>query len=153
MDYSIKLGGEAGQGIDTIGSALGKLFSRAGFHVFTHQDYESRVRGGHNCFQIRFSDKPLCASRDVIDILVALDRASVPIHGKEVSGDGVIAYDAAALKETYEGPQFLNIPFVELALKHGGNRIMANVVATGAVIRHAGHRYRAALRDHQKHAG
>ena len=134
MDYSIKLGGEAGQGIDTIGSALGKLFSRAGFHVFTNQDYESRVRGGHNCFQIRFSDKPLSAPRDVIDILVALDKATIPVHRKGLSADGVITYDAATLRETYEGPQFLNVPFVDLALKHGGNRIMANVVATGALI-------------------
>jgi len=134
LDYSIKLGGEAGQGIDTIGGALGKLFSRAGFHVFTNQDYESRVRGGHNCFQIRFSDSPLSAPRDVIDIIVALDKATIPVHREELSADGVIAYDGATLKETYDGPGFLNIPFVDLALKHGGNRIMANVVATGAVI-------------------
>jgi 2-oxoglutarate/2-oxoacid ferredoxin oxidoreductase subunit alpha len=134
LDYSIKLGGEAGQGIDTIGGVLGKLFSRAGFHFFAHQDYESRVRGGHNCFQMRLSDKPISASRDVIDILVALDNASVPVHRDELSADGVIVYDAATLKETYDGPQFLNVPFVDLALKHGGNKIMANMVATGAVM-------------------
>ncbi|MBI4710331.1 MAG: 2-oxoacid:acceptor oxidoreductase family protein [Nitrospirae bacterium] len=64
MDYSIKIGGEAGQGLQTIGDTLAKVFSRAGRHVFTHQDYESRVRGGHNFFQIRFSDKPVMASRD-----------------------------------------------------------------------------------------
>jgi 2-oxoglutarate/2-oxoacid ferredoxin oxidoreductase subunit alpha len=65
---------------------------------------------------------------------VALDKASVPVHRDELSADGVIAYDAATLKETYSGPQFLNVPFVELAMKHGGNKIMANIVATGAVI-------------------
>ena len=58
MDYSIKIGGEAGQGIQTVGDTLAKVFSRTGFHVFTNQDYESRVRGGHNFYQIRFSDKP-----------------------------------------------------------------------------------------------
>ena len=31
-------------------------------------------------------------------------------------------------------PNFLDIPFVELAIKDGGNRIMANTVATGAVL-------------------
>jgi hypothetical protein len=51
LDFSIKIGGEAGQGIQTIGDVLTKVFSRSGFHVFTHQDYESRVRGGHNFYQ------------------------------------------------------------------------------------------------------
>ena len=128
------MGGEAGQGIDTIGTVLGKVFSRAGFHVFIHQDYESRVRGGHNFLQIRYSDRPICASRDAIDILVALDKASIGAHGGELAPGGIVVYDGAALKESYEGPQFLDIPFVELAMKHGGNRIMANTVATGAVI-------------------
>lgn len=63
MDYTIKICGEAGQGIQTIGETLAKVFSRTGYHVFTHQDYESRIRGGHNFYQIRFSDHPVTASR------------------------------------------------------------------------------------------
>ena len=59
MDYTIKIGGEAGQGIQTIGGTLARLFARSGYHVFTHQDYESRVRGGHNFYQVRFADKPI----------------------------------------------------------------------------------------------
>ena len=39
MDYSVKIGGEAGQGVQTIGDTLAKVFSRAGYHVITHQDY------------------------------------------------------------------------------------------------------------------
>ena len=59
LDYSIKIGGEAGQGIQTIGDTLAKVFSRSGYYVFSHQDYESRVRGGHNFYQIRLSDNRL----------------------------------------------------------------------------------------------
>lgn len=134
MDYSIKIGGEAGQGIQTIGETLAKVFSRAGYHVFTHQDYESRIRGGHNFFQIRFSDRPVTASRDVIDILVALDKESILLHEKELSEKGIIIYDSLTLKEKHETPGFLDIPFVSLAVDHGGNKIMANTVATGAVL-------------------
>ncbi len=88
MDYSIKIGGEAGQGIQTIGDTLSRIFSRSGYHVFTHQDYESRIRGGHNFFQIRFSDKPIMASRDGIDIIVALDKESIALHENELSKEG-----------------------------------------------------------------
>jgi len=110
MDYSIKIGGEAGQGIQTIGDTLAKVFSRSGYHVFSHQDYESRIRGGHNFFQIRFSDRPVMVSKEKIDILVAFDRESISLHEKELSENGRIIYDSAALKEKHEGPQFLDIP-------------------------------------------
>lgn len=134
MDYSIKIGGEAGQGIQTIGDTLARVFSRSGYYVFTHQDYESRIRGGHNFFQIRFSDRPIYSSREKIDIVVALDKESINQHEKELSDIGQIIYDSESLKEKHEKPYFLDIPFNRLALEHGGSRIMANTVATGAVL-------------------
>ena len=133
MDYSIKIGGEAGQGIQTIGDTLAKVFSRAGYHVFTHQDYESRIRGGHNFFQIRFSEKPITASREHVDILVAFDKESIPLHQNELRENGLIIYDSSALEQKHEQPHFLDIPFVHLAQQHG-NKIMTNTVATGSVL-------------------
>lgn len=133
MDYSLKIGGEAGQGIQTIGDTLAKVFSRAGYHVFTHQDYESRIRGGHNFFQIRFSDTPLTASSGSLAIVVALDTKSIALYEQELSDNGIIIYDSAALGQKHDHSHFLDIPFMHIALEHGG-RIMANTVATGSVL-------------------
>ena len=99
MDYSIKIGGEAGQGIQTVGGTLARIFARAGYHVFSHQDYESRIRGGHNFYQIRVSDHPVYASREKIHIIVALDRASIEIHGNELTQDGMIIYDSEFIRK------------------------------------------------------
>jgi 2-oxoglutarate ferredoxin oxidoreductase subunit alpha len=134
MNYSIKIGGEAGQGIRTIGDTLARVFSRSGYHVFTHQDYESRIRGGHNFFQIRFSVKPIMASKEKIDILVALDKESIQQHANEISEIGQIIYDSSSVRQKYDKPNFLDIPFISLAIEHGGHKIMANAVATGAVL-------------------
>ena len=134
MDYSIKIGGEAGQGLQTIGDTLGRVFTRAGYHVFTHQDYDSRIRGGHNIYQIRISDRPIAAPKAELDILVALDRESIRLHAGELSSRGRIMYDSDMLKEKHDTPAFLDIPFVKLATEHGGDKIMANTVATGAVL-------------------
>jgi 2-oxoglutarate ferredoxin oxidoreductase subunit alpha len=134
MDYTIKIGGEAGQGIQTIGETLSKVFSRSGYHVVTHQDYESRVRGGHNFYQIRFSDMSVTSSKKQIDILVALDKESILLHEKELSSNGHAIYDSATLKQNYSKQNFVDIPFVSLALEYGKNKIMANTVATGAVL-------------------
>ncbi len=134
MDYTIKIGGEAGQGVQTIGDALGHVFARAGLHVFTDQDYESRIRGGHNFYRIRIADHPVMAPKEEVDILVALDRESIVQHGPELTRQGQIIYDSESLKEKHDGPQFLDIPFAKLAVDRGGDRIMANTVATGAVL-------------------
>ncbi|MEW6118259.1 MAG: 2-oxoacid:acceptor oxidoreductase subunit alpha [Nitrospirota bacterium] len=134
MDYSIKIGGEAGQGIQTIGDTLSRICSRSGYHVFTNQDYESRIRGGHNFYQIRFADKPVLAPRDVIDIIIALDNESIILHEKELADNGLIIYDSSTLKKKYEKENFLDIPFVKLAVEHGGSKIMENTVAVGAVL-------------------
>ena len=117
MDYTVKLGGEAGQGVDTIGTILSKVFTRAGYFLFSHQDFESRIRGGHNFFQIRISDHPISASRSLVDILVALDRQSVTAHAQELSPAGMVVYDATTLKEKVDRPEFLDVPFTEIAVR------------------------------------
>lgn len=134
VDYSIKIGGEAGQGIQTIGDTLSKVFSRCGYHVFTHQDYMSRVRGGHNFYQIRVSDTEISASRAPIDILVALDRESIVLHSGELSELGLVVYDSAVLKEKHESPRFFDVPLFDFATKSGGDKITVNTVATGTVL-------------------
>lgn len=118
----------------TLGDTLARVFSRSGYHVFTHQDYESRIRGGHNFFQIRFSDKPIEAPRSKADIIVALDKASIDLHENELSENGLLIYDSSALKQKHEKSNFFDIPFMDLAVEHGGSKIMVNTVATGAVL-------------------
>jgi 2-oxoglutarate ferredoxin oxidoreductase subunit alpha len=134
MDYTIKVGGEAGQGIQTVGGTLARVFSRSGFHVFTHQDYESRVRGGHNFYQIRVSDRPVTSSRTGVDILIALDKASMGLHGRELTPQGLAVYDSSYLKDDYERADFLDVPLVSLAEENGGSELMSNSVAVGAIL-------------------
>lgn len=134
MDYTIKIGGEAGQGIQTIGDSLAKVFSLFGYYVFTHQEYESRIRGGHNFYQIRFSNRPMAASKSIIDILVCLDKESTKVHKDELSQYGMAVYDLKLTKESINDERFLNIPLLDMAEKFGKNKIMVNTVAIGAVL-------------------
>ncbi len=134
MDYTIKIGGAAGQGIQTIGESLSKVFSRSGFYTYSFQDYESRVRGGHNFFQIRFSDRPVLAPREPIEILIALDGESIPLHSGELSEIGSAIYDSKNPKQTYNDERFVDVPFNRLAVEHGGNPVMSNTAASGATL-------------------
>lgn len=141
MDYSIKIGGEAGQGIQTIGHILAKVLTRGGSHVFVNQDYESRIRGGHNIYQLRFSDRRVLSPSEKIDIIVAFDKASIEEHGDELTEDGMVLYDSESLGKKYDNPLFLDVPMQALAVEKGGNRVMMNTVAAGAVLGMLGHEF------------
>ncbi len=134
MDHTIKVGGAAGQGLQTVGGFLARVFARSGYHVFAFQDYESRVRGGHNFYQLRFSDLRVLAPRRPVDILVALDRESVDLHAGELVADGFVVYDPSELKRTFESDRFVAVPFGEIAERNGGDRVMSNTAASGAVL-------------------
>lgn len=134
MDYSIRIGGEAGQGLQTVGEALTLVFSRSGFHVFSHQDYMSRVRGGHNFYQIRLADEPVTASRDRVDILVSLDRNTIDYHRRFLGENGVVLYDSKSMENEVDGGHFFGMPLADIAEEVGGSKIMVNSVATGAVL-------------------
>ena len=103
MDYSIRISGEAGQGVQTVAETLARVFARSGYQVFTHQDYESRIRGGHNYFQVRISDHPLSASRQRLNLVIALDATSLEQDLSELQEDGLVLYDSQTLKRREEG--------------------------------------------------
>lgn len=98
-NVTIKLGGEAGSGIATIGTIFSKLMQRAGLHVFSTNDYPSLIRGGHNTITIRASSEPIHALHGPIDVLVALDINTIKLHQDEVAPGGAVLYDSTTIKE------------------------------------------------------
>lgn len=80
IDYSILVGGAAGQGIDTFANILEKTLKRCGYYVFTYRDYMSRVRGGHNFTQIRFSNKPVFTYTNKVDLIFPINKETIEIH-------------------------------------------------------------------------
>ena len=86
---NIVLAGAAGQGVQSAAAILGKTLMRLGYHVFSTQDYQSRVRGGHNYMRIRFSDERMHASIKRIDFLLAMNEESLHIHLPDLDHDGL----------------------------------------------------------------
>jgi 2-oxoglutarate ferredoxin oxidoreductase subunit alpha len=134
MDYTIRIGGQAGQGLQTIGGVLTKLLSRAGYHVFAHQDYMSRVRGGHNFYQVRFADQPVNSSRRGVDILLALDLETIEVHQQDLLPGGLIIYDSTTVRQKFEEPRFIDVPLRQISVDNSGKNLMANTAAVGAII-------------------
>lgn len=133
MDLNIKSYGQAGQGLQTIGFILGKIFQQAGMYVFASQFYLSRVRGGLNNFEIRISDTPIYAKRDKIDLLIALDYEYIDIYLKEID-NGIILTDKKNIENENKNEKILYVPFQQIAIDIGNNKLFENIVAIGAVL-------------------
>lgn len=124
---NILIGGEAGQGLVTLGQLLAKSLMRSGYFILVTQSYQSRIRGGHNTFAIRAGVDEVIAPKESVDLLVALDRDTIGLHRKDVSSDGLIILDAAL---DIDGNTFLKVPFKELTQDRFSNIAALGVVGT-----------------------
>jgi 2-oxoglutarate ferredoxin oxidoreductase subunit alpha len=118
---NILIGGEAGQGLVTIGQLLGKALVRSGYFIGVTQGYQSRIRGGHNTFAIRVGVDEVDGPEEAVDLLVALDMNTATLHRKDLLPDGLIVLDAAL---EVAGDRLLRVPFKDLA-KHRFSNIAA----------------------------
>jgi 2-oxoglutarate ferredoxin oxidoreductase subunit alpha len=131
---NIMAGGEAGQGVQSIGAILARALARGGFDIFADQDYESRVRGGHNFFRIRASTDKVLALSPSLDMLIALNKETIDLHQNEVKIGGVIIYDGEQIKTDARSDRHFSVPFTRLAQETAQNKLMSNTVAVGAVL-------------------
>jgi 2-oxoglutarate ferredoxin oxidoreductase subunit alpha len=89
----VMIGGEAGQGLVTIGNVLAKALVHAGYEIVVSQDYMSRVRGGHNTFVIRAAVDAIQAPREGVDLLVALNQETLELHQNELNDGAIVVAD------------------------------------------------------------
>lgn len=133
MDYTILVGGAAGQGIETVVLMLEKTIKRSGYEVFTYKNYMSMVRGGHNFMQVRFSDEPVYTYSTKLDMIFALTEETIDIHGGRLKENGVIIAD----DEIYPDSDIHHLPLAKTS-RDSGNQKTFPTVGFGAIVKMLG---------------
>jgi len=123
-DYSILIGGEAGQGSRKAGLMIAKLFSELGYNIFIYDDYQSLIRGGHSFSHIRVSDKKVLSHREKIDFLLALDKNTVDKHKKDLDKEGIIIYNSDEI--SLRNKNAVGIEMDKIVEEFKGTSIMGN---------------------------
>jgi 2-oxoglutarate ferredoxin oxidoreductase subunit alpha len=134
-DMSIVIGGDAGQGVESSGAGFCLSFARAGLHVYGMQDYRSRIRGGHNFYQIRLSEQPRLSHSNPVHLLLALTPETVQLHLDQLAEGSAVIFperfeiDPAPIEA--RGARVDALPLIRIAEEHG-NRVMTNTAGLGA---------------------
>ncbi len=132
-EFSILIGGQAGDGIRQAGNTLARLLNRIGYRIFFYDDYPSLIRGGHNFSIVRAAEKRILAHREKVDLILAMNQETVERHRWRLKEGGKIIFDSGKVEA-----QGIGLPFKEILREHQGAPIMRNTAAIGALAGYLG---------------
>ena len=127
-DVSIVLCGEAGQGIQTVEHILTQTLKLSGYHVFSTEEYMSRIRGGSNSTLVRVSSNRVSAPVDRIDLLIPFSPGAVRHVQKRISPKTILLGEKKIYGNEYQGERAIDVPLSQIASEVGGP-IYSNTVA------------------------
>jgi 2-oxoglutarate/2-oxoacid ferredoxin oxidoreductase subunit alpha len=139
--FVVKVAGESGMGVNSVGEILAKALKNSGLFVFAYREYPSLIMGGYASYQLDISDAKINASSSECDVLVCFSRISITEYLHTVRDGGSVLHAVIKTVFTTEEQAIIDqkqlkiayIPARELAIEIGGNKIMANTVMLGVV--------------------
>jgi 2-oxoglutarate ferredoxin oxidoreductase subunit alpha len=132
-EFSVLIGGKAGEGLNKAGQILAHLLGRRGYRVYMYYDYPSLIRGGHNFSVIRGAEEKIGSHRAGVDMILALNQDTVDFHQDKLLPGGVLIYDDYHAKGAG-----MAIPLKQIIEEKKAPSITANSGIIGAFCRAAG---------------
>lgn len=133
-DIVIRIAGESGEGIVTIGEVFVRIAAFSGLEVYTFRTFPAEILGGHVIFQARIADRPVLSQGDNINVLVSLNQEGYDAHVNELVAGGVVIYDDAVVTPRNNDRHLLYpIPVSQLADSLNFTR-GSNLVMLGAMV-------------------
>lgn len=134
MNFSILLGGAAGQGLNTTEQQLLKLLTHKGYYYHSYKDYMSRVRGGVNFTQLTLSNEPVEIHFETLDLIVALTQDVIDLQLNRLKPDGLLICDVKHVLPSPLSIKVCQLPFSEI-LTETDNAKGLSMIALGALAR------------------
>ncbi|MFB3765333.1 MAG: 2-oxoacid:acceptor oxidoreductase subunit alpha [Methanotrichaceae archaeon] len=137
-DFSVLVGGIAGDGINEAGLTVGRLFNQIGYRIYMYYDYPSLVRGGHNFVIVRATNRKIGVQKDHVDALLALNQDTINFHKFRLKDDAIIIYDQGKVKPEGLTQTTLPLPIEKILKEEGGLPVMRNTCVIGGLCKSLG---------------
>jgi len=130
----ILLSGTGGQGLQLAGTVLAEAAGiLGGYQAVQVQNYGPQPRGGVSTSEVVIADDEVLHPRvETPDVLLAMSQAAFDTYAGKVREGGFILYDPMFVKPTVGNVPTHAVAMTELA-DQVGRRVVANVVAVGAI--------------------
>jgi len=135
-EFSVLVGGRAGDGINEAGILIARIFNQLGYHLFQYYDYPSLVRGGHNFSIVRASKKKIGAHCDNVDFILALNQDTIDRHEERLKEGGLLICDSVEVKS--DVPKSIGFPLKEIVEEADAPLVARNTCLIGAFCKAAG---------------
>lgn len=134
MEFTIIIGGKAGDGVAKTAEILGEVFTHYGLYVFNYRDYPSLIRGGHNFNVLSVSDEPIYSHESKANVLICMDENTREKHEDSLKSEGFII----GSKDLETDEKFIGIDLEEIISKEGIKEVMENTILLGALFKGLG---------------
>ena len=136
-EFSILIGGKAGDGIDKASLVIAYALNRLGYYLYIYHDYPSIIRGGHTFSIIRASEEKVFTHTDSVDVILAINRETVERHTKRLKPVSVVVYDPKtigdALTALRPDQKALAVPVATIIKEEDAPPVTGNSVMIGAL--------------------
>ena len=132
MDMNLIIGGEAGQGLNTLETLMLPVLKEAGFHLFAAKDIMSRIRGGVNIVTIRVAGQEKNGYRKKSDVFISLSNEAFAWAENRLTAETILIGPADILDK--RGAKWHNNRTYALESKpQGAEPMPINMVVSGLI--------------------
>ncbi|MDD5300133.1 MAG: 2-oxoacid:acceptor oxidoreductase subunit alpha [Gallionella sp.] len=133
-DLIIRIGGEGGEGVISVGDFITLACARAGLDVYTFKTFPAEIKGGYAMYQVRASTEKLHNQGDIFDVLCAFNGEAYNNNRAFLKPGTAIVYDSPSdfTPDIPPGVHAYPIPMTQTA-KEMNNSRAKNMVAMGAL--------------------
>ncbi len=139
--YEIRLSGAGGQGLILVGKILAEAAAiYDGKNATQSQSYGPEARGGASRSEVILSDGDIDYPKATnIDLLLAMTQEAVDKYTADLNEGGILLVDSGFVKDIPEGNfKSYSLPITDVAENTIGKKLVANIVALGAIERLTG---------------
>jgi len=133
-DLIIRVGGEGGEGVISVGDFITQACARVGLDVYTFKTFPAEIKGGYAMYQVRASTEQVFNQGDIFDVLCVFNGEAYENNKASLKPGHALVYDSPSdfVPDIPEGVHAYPIPMTQTA-KELKNVRGKNMVAMGAL--------------------
>jgi len=135
-DVVVRIAGEGGEGVISVGQILAQTAAHASLEVFTYRTFPAEIKGGLAMIQVRLNLESISSMGQDADILMAFNQEAFDFYSDKLTSKGIVIYDPklVTVPEGFSHRTYPN-PINDTAMEQTGGKLSKNIVALASLIK------------------